>query len=127
MDVLATDDVRLLYFNPIQTHLIPHVSRSYQNSIDFQRELFDWEPWDKTTLVLTDLSDYGNAGASVSPGNGVTVYIAPSNRTLETLPGNERMFMLMNHEMVHIATMDAWNDQDAAWRRFFMGKPRHTD
>ncbi len=127
MDVLETEDVRLLYFDPVQTYLVPHMARSYQNSLSFQKTTFDWKPWDKTTLVLTDLSDYGNAGASVSPGNGVTVYIAPSNRTLETLPGSERTFMLMNHEMVHIATMDAWNEQDARWRNFFKGKPRQSD
>ncbi len=127
MDLLETPDMRLLYLDPVQTYLVPHMSRSFQNSLSFQETIFDWKPWDKTTVVLTDLSDYGNAGASVSPGNGVTVYIAPSNRTLETLPGNERTFMLMNHELVHIATMDAWNDQDSRWRRFFMGKPRPSD
>jgi hypothetical protein len=55
------------------------------------------------------------------------VYIAPSNRTLETLPGNERTFMIMNHELTHVSTMDAANQQDLRWRRFFGGKPRQTD
>ena len=127
MDVLETGDVRMLYFDPVQTYLVPHMARSFHNSMAFQKSMFDWQPWDKTTVVLTDLSDYGNAGASVSPGNGVTVYIAPSNRTLETLPGAERTFMLMNHELVHLATMDAWNRQDGGWRKFFRGKPRQSD
>jgi hypothetical protein len=127
MDRIETDNVRMLYFDPIQTYLVPHMSRSFHNSLAFQKDIFNWQPYDKTTVVLTDLSDYGNAGASVSPGNGVTVYIAPSNRTLEILPGNERTFMLMNHEMVHIATMDAWNQQDGKWRKFFRGKPRQSD
>ena len=127
MDVLETEDVRMLYFDPVQTYLVPHMARSFHNSLTFQKSIFDWHPWDKTTVVLTDLSDYGNAGATVSPGNGITVYIAPSNRTLEILPGNERTFMLMNHELVHIATMDAWNEQDGRWRKFFRGKPRQSD
>ena len=29
----------------------------------------------------------------------------------------------MNHEPVHVATMDVWNDKDAFWRRLFNGKP----
>lgn len=127
MDVLETEDVRMLYFDPVQTYLVPHMSRSFHNSLEFQKSTFDWQPWEKSTVVLTDLSDYGNAGAGVSPGNGVTVYIAPTSRTFETSPGAERTFMLMNHELVHLATMDGWNKQDARWRRFFAGKPRHTD
>jgi len=80
MDVLETEDVRLLYFDPVQTYLVPHMARSFHNSLAFQKSAFDWQPWDKTTLVLTDLSDYGNAGASVSPGNGVTVYIESAHK-----------------------------------------------
>jgi hypothetical protein len=29
----------------------------------------------------------------------------------------------MNHELVHVATGDAWNEQDRFWRRAFLGKP----
>ncbi|HJL60980.1 MAG TPA: hypothetical protein QF517_03415 [Pseudomonadales bacterium] len=127
MDMLETEDVRMLYFDPVQTYLVPHMSRSFHNSLAFQKSKFEWQPWDKSTVILTDLSDYGNAGAGVSPGNGVTVYIAPTSRTFETSPGAERTFMLMNHELVHIATMDGWNQQDARWRKFFRGKPRQSD
>lgn len=127
MDVLETEDLRLLYFDPVQTFIVPHMSRSYHSTMDFQREIFNWEPWDQPTVLLTDLSDYGNAGASVSPDNGVTFYIAPLNRTLETLPGSERTFMLMNHELVHVSTMDAWNETEAFWRRLFRGKPLESD
>ena len=127
IDFVETDDLLLLYQDPFQTYLVPHASKSFHNALDFQRYLFDWTPFEKTTVILTDFSDYGNAGASVSPRNAVSVYIAPSNRTLELLPGNERMFMIMNHEMTHVATMDVANSQDLRWRRFFGGKPRQTD
>ena len=123
MDVLETEDLRLLYFDPQQTYLSPYVARNFHNSNDFQRIIFNWTPWEKTTVVLKDFSDYGNAGALVSPRNMVLVDIAPASRTLETLPANERMYMLMNHELVHIATSDGWNDTDAWWRRLFGGKP----
>ena len=127
MDIVETDEVRLLYFDPFQTYIVPHVLRSYHNSLQFQKEVFEWEPYEKSTIVLTDLSDYGNAGAGASPYNGVSVYIAPASRTLETMPSSERIFMIMNHEMVHVANMDAANSQDLRWRKFFGGKPRHTD
>jgi hypothetical protein len=127
MDVVETDEVRLLYFDPFQTYLVPHVLRNFPNSLQFQKATFDWIPHEKSTIVLTDLSDYGNAGAGASPYNGISVYIAPASRTLETMPSSERMFMIMNHELVHIANMDVANSKDRRWRRFFGGKPRHTD
>ncbi|MDX1480681.1 MAG: hypothetical protein R3315_03340 [Woeseiaceae bacterium] len=127
MDVVETDDVRLLYFDPVQTYLVPHTLRNFHNSLDFQRRIFDWTPHEKATVILTDLADYGNAGAGSSPFNGVSVFIAPASRTLETMPSSERMFMIMNHELVHIANMDVANSGDNAWRRFFGGKPRQND
>ncbi|MEE4219453.1 MAG: hypothetical protein V2I48_17710 [Xanthomonadales bacterium] len=126
MAVLETEDLRLLYFEPQQTYLAPYVARNFHNSLEFQRYILDWTPWEKTTVVLKDFADYGNAGALVSPRNMVIVDIAPASRTLETLPANERMYMLMNHEMVHVATSDGWNETDAWWRRIFGGKPIAT-
>ena len=126
LDVVETDDLRLLYQDPFQTHLIPHVVRNFTNSYAFQKSVFGWEPKEKTTVILTDLSDYNNAGAAASPTNGVSIYIAPASRTLETMPSSERFYMLMNHELVHVANMDAANSQDQAWRRFFGGKPRQS-
>lgn len=127
MDVLETDDLRLLYFDPFQTYLVPHVVRNFHNSHEFQKYLFGWDPKEKTTIILTDLSDYGNAGAAASPRNGVSVYVAPASRTLETMPSSERIYMLMNHELVHVANMDMATEQDQKWRRFFGGKPRQNN
>ena len=79
------------------------------------------------TAVLTDMSDYGNGRALVSPQNIVAAELSPSSHAFETMPSNERFHSLASHELVHIATMDAWNQTDRAWRRFFGGKPRETD
>jgi hypothetical protein len=127
LDVLETDDLRLIYLDPFQTYLVPHAARTFHNSLEFQKRVFGWTPYEKTTVLLTDLADYGNAGAGASPRNGLTVYIAPPSHTLETLPGSERMYSLMNHELVHIANMDMANSRDLRWRSFFGGKPRQTE
>jgi hypothetical protein len=126
MDVLETEDLRLLYLDPFQTYLSPHVVRNFHNSYDFQKRLYGWAPQEKSTVILTDLTDYGNAGAAASPRNGVSVFVAPASRTLETMPSSERIFMLMNHELVHVANMDMAAGPDLKWRRFFGGKPRQT-
>jgi hypothetical protein len=127
MDVVETEDLRLLYFDPFQTYLTPHATRTFQNSMEFHKKIFGWTPYDKTTVLLNDFSDYGNGAALVSPGNLIMIDIAPKNRILETAPSTERFFQLMNHELTHISTMDGWNEQDRKWRRFFGGKPRQTD
>jgi hypothetical protein len=123
MDMLETADLRLLYLDPLQTYLTPHVARSFHNSLAFQQEVFGWKPWDKTNVVLTDFRDYGNASAAGSPFNGILVDVAPLQHTFETIPSTERMYLYMNHELVHVATMDGWNEQDRFWRRLFGGKP----
>ncbi len=120
---LNTKDVELLYYDPIQTYLTPYVGRAYENSFAFQRKIFDWTPWDRPALVLRDLDDYGNATVREVPSNVIIVDVAPFPITFETFSPGERFFTLMNHELVHVATTDVWNDQDAWWRRFFHGKP----
>ena len=123
LDLLETDDLRLLYFDPMQTYLTPHVARSFHNSLEFQKYIFNWQPWEKTTVLLKDFSDYGNAAAGAVPNNSVLIDVAPLSRTYETVTASERIYLEMNHEMVHVATADAWNEQDAWWRRVFLGKP----
>ena len=120
---LETKDLRLLYFDPAETYLTPYIARSYENSLQFQKRVFGWRPWEKTTVLLKDFSDYGNAAARASPNNAILIDIAPLSLTFETFSPGERFFTLMNHEPVHVATMDVWNDTDAAWRRIFHGKP----
>ena len=127
MDVVESEDMRLLYFDPFQTHMVPYVVRNFHNSLAFQKRVFEWQPHEPSTVILTDLSDYGNAGAGASPYNSVSVYISPPSSTLETVPSSERVFTIMNHELVHVANMDVANSRDLKWRRFFGGKPRQTD
>ncbi len=120
---LETADLRLLYFDPAQTYLTPYIARSFLNSLAFQKRMFDWTPWEKTTVLLKDFSDYGNAGARSSPNNAILIDVAPLSQTFETFSAGERFFTLMNHEAVHVAHMDVWNRTDARWRKLFSGKP----
>src|SRR5262245_52042561 len=123
MDELETDGLQLLYLDPFQTYLTPLVASTFHNSLQFQRRIFEWTPSERTMVLMTDLADYGNASAGASPHNGITVYVAPPSRTLETMPSSERMYSLMNHETVHVANVDVANARDQRWRRFFGGKP----
>jgi hypothetical protein len=122
LSVVGVAGMRLVYLDPSETFLVPHAARTFLNSLEFQRRLFDFNPKDPVVLLLTDISDTGNAGASVVPRDVVTVEIAPLNFAFETIAGNERMNILMNHEMVHIATMDQAAGPDRFFRKLFGGK-----
>lgn len=122
LSYLETEDLRLIYFNPTLTYLTPHAIRTFTNSLAWQRRVFDWTPYEPTTVLLKDFSDYGNASAGAAPRNTLRFDIAPLSHTFETYPASERMYSLMNHELVHVATMDMWTRQDDRWRRFFGGK-----
>ena len=123
LSTLETKNVSMLYFDPVQTYLTPYVGRAFENALAYHKKLFDWEPWDRTTLLLKDFGDYGNAGARSSPNNAVLLDVAPFSQTMETFTPGERFFTLINHEVAHVATTDVYNKQDAFWRKVFQGKP----
>ena len=119
---LEAEGVRFVYAEGAESHLLPHVARTLFNSLAFQKKLFGFEPSDEISLLLTDLSDAGNAAASSVPRNGVIVDVAPLNFAFETIAANERMTTLMNHELVHVITMDQAARSDRMFRRLFAGK-----
>ena len=123
LTTLETKNLDLLYFDPIQTYLTPYIARSFENALAFHERMFDWKPWERTTLLLKDFSDYANAGARASPNNAVLIDVAPLSISMETFTPGERFFTITNHELAHVAAMDVWNKRDARWRRFFHGKP----
>ena len=114
--------LRVVYIDGTESYLVPHVTRTALNSLAFQKKLFGFDPATDLTVVLLDLSDAGNAGATSVPSNMVRVQIAPLGFTFETLAANERMNTIMNHELVHVVTMDQAAASDRMFRRLFGGK-----
>ena len=131
LSVIETDSLRLLYFDPTETYLTPRVIQTFHNSLERQKSILGYVPQEKTTVLLTDFSDYGNAGASSVPGNSIVIDVAPIPLTFETAAPAERIYTIMNHELVHIATTDQTAPADDKARRFFRGKvlvtPEHPE
>ena len=121
MSYVETKDLRLVYFDSLD-YLRPHSIRTFTNSLLWQRKQFNWTPSGPTTVLLTDLGDYGNASAGVAPNNRLVFDVSPQSKAFETFPASERMFSLMNHELVHITQGDVASAQDRRWRQLFMGK-----
>ena len=119
---LQTDDLQLVWFHPAEDYLAPHVARSFENSMAWQKNVWGWTPDGKVNVLLKDFGDYGNAGARSTPNNALSVDIAPFSYSFETFVASERMFSLMNHELVHVANMDQWTEADRFWRRVLGGK-----
>ena len=119
---LETAGLRLVYFTATESYLVPHAARTFLNSLAFQRRIFGLDPEKPVTVLMVDFSDAGNASATVVPRNNLLVDISPLSYEFETLATNERLNTIMNHELVHIATMDPAAKSDRMFRRLFGGK-----
>jgi hypothetical protein len=118
---VQTEDLHLYYYDYL-SFLEPHAVRTFTNSLAWQRRIFGWNPSEPTTILLRDFTDYGNARAYVEPHDRLEFDVAPLSHTFETFPASERMYSLMNHELIHEVQGDIANKQDRRWRRFFFGK-----
>ena len=118
---VETKDLKLIYFDSLD-FLAPHLVRTFTNSLAWQRRTFGWMPSETTTILLKDQSDYGNASQQSAPRSRLFVDVAPLSHAFETFPASERMYSLMNHELVHVTTGDIGSGTERRWRRFFQGK-----
>ena len=121
MSYAATKDLRLIYYDSL-AYLVPHAVRTFTNSHAWQQRTFGWLPSEPAALLLQDTTDYGNAATWAAPQNTLIFDIAPLSLAFETFPASERMYSLMNHELVHVATSDLAAAQDRRWRKLFGGK-----
>jgi hypothetical protein len=119
-----TPNVRLLYYSPTHAYLVPHLLRSFENSLRFHRKLWDYQPdrKEKITILFNDFTDMVHGGATALPRNFLDIGIAPPNYVFETALANDRISLLMNHELTHIVTSDQARGADMFFRRFFRGK-----
>ena len=130
MSYLETKDLRLVYFDPLG-YLTPHAVRTFTGSLAWQRRMFGWDPTEPVTILLKDLADYGGASATSMPRNKLIFDVAPLSHAFETYPASERLYSLMNHELIHVVQGDLADEDDRRWRRFFHGKvqaqPEHPE
>jgi hypothetical protein len=118
---VETPEVRLVYV-PDEGFVVPHAARTFLNSLAFQKRLFDFTPTERITVLLTDFEDGGGASAGSVPRNNLAVSLGSVSAPFETVTSNDRMNLIMNHELVHIVTLDKAARSDRLFRRLFSGK-----
>src|SRR6187549_2775109 len=59
-----TPGVRVVYVDGTESFLLPQVTRTALNSLKFQKSIYGFDPKKDPLVLLVDLSDKGNAGAS---------------------------------------------------------------
>ena len=56
---LRTDYLHLVYFGDQHYYIVPHLVRCFQNSLNYHRNLFDYDPSEDVTVILQDMADHG--------------------------------------------------------------------
>jgi len=119
---LETKHLRLIYLSKEHEYVTPLLARCFENAFQFHSNLFHYTPSGQVTVLLQDFGDYASGGANTVPFNLIGIGIAPFNYAYETMPPLERMTMMMNHELVHIFTMDKPSPSNKFFRSLFFGK-----
>ncbi|MFH1212708.1 MAG: hypothetical protein V1681_01340, partial [Candidatus Neomarinimicrobiota bacterium] len=86
----------------------------------------NYKPSEPYNIFIEDFGDWANGGASAVPRNFVYVSIAPYLYVFDVAPANERMSLLMHHELVHVIAMDKATRRDNFWRKLYCGKVQQT-
>ncbi len=117
-----TRDLDLVYYDKAHEYLSYHLTRSFENSLAFDRKLFGYSPTEPIVILMQDFGDYGHGGTSTVPWNYISIGIEPFDYVYDVMPSNERMNWLMHHELVHVVATDKGADSDLMFRKLFHGK-----
>jgi len=122
LDMIETEDMQLVTYDFGHKYILNHAGRCFHNALEFHRKLFNYEPSEPISLLIQDFGDYGNAGATAVPKNAISMGLSPFSYAFETSPAGERVFTMMNHELIHVMALDNANASDNSYRKIFFGK-----
>ncbi len=127
LNKIETEDFNVVSFGIGTNYVLGHSIRCAHNALNFHRKLFDYEPREKISVFIQDFGDFGNGGATSIPVNFVSTCISPMNYAFESSVAGERVFAIMNHELVHITALDNASSSDIFYQKFFGGKVANTN
>src|SRR2546430_1853760 len=106
---VETGELRIVYFDPGEKHLVPHATQSFLSGLATHERLFHYVPDGRVNVLLQDFSDRANATAIPAPRNRIFLDIASSNEPFETLSSAEWFAWTAVHELTHIVDNDRAN------------------
>lgn len=124
---IETNDFNIVSTSPQFDYVLNHAIRCSHNALEFHEILFEYDPKEKIFVLFQDFGDYGNGGATSLPNNLISTCISPLNYAFESSVAGERVFSIMNHELVHIAALDNASKSDLFYRKLFMGKVKSSN
>ncbi|NND24454.1 MAG: hypothetical protein HKO00_00380 [Flavobacteriaceae bacterium] len=124
---IETNDFNVVSTSPQFDYVLNHAIRCSHNALTFHKRLFEYEPKEKIFVLFQDFGDYGNGGATSLPNNLISTCISPLNYAFESSVAGERVFSIMNHELVHIAALDNASKSDLFYRKLFFGKVKSSN
>ena len=127
LNKIETDDFEIVSTNPQFDYVLNHAIRCSHNALQFHTHLFEYDPQEKIFVLFQDFGDYGNGGATSLPNNLISTCISPLNYAFESSVAGERVFSIMNHELVHIVALDNASKSDLFYRKLFMGKVKSSN
>jgi hypothetical protein len=129
--MITTDEMSLVTYDYGHRYILPHATRCFHRALAFHKTLFDYTPTEKISVLIQDFGDYGNAGATAVPRNAISMGLSPFSYAFETSPAGERVFSMMNHELVHVVALDNATKTDRFYQGMFFGKvdpsPEHPE
>jgi hypothetical protein len=132
MKYVETSQLQVVYDSPAGDYLMPYAVQTLLNGLAAQHARFGYVPDGKVAVFLQDFADRGNAAAVLgAPGNRIYLELAPPILSFETFSPGERLYTLVNHELVHTVVGDQASTEDKRARRWLGGKvvavPEHPE
>lgn len=119
-DSVGKKGAELVFYAPALSRYIPHIMRQYEHAKAMHTQLWRLqEPLQPPFLLLTDLQDDGNGGASPLPVNYIGIGMAPVNMSYYVTPTTERYSHLFKHEYTHTVMTDRPDSRDSRFRSLF--------
>lgn len=119
---LETEELRVFYYDPAETYLVPHTTQSFLSDLATHERLFNYKPDGRINVALQDFSDRANASTSAAPRNQIFISIAASNDPYETVNFGDRFESIAAHELTHVVVNDRASPADSRFRHLFHGK-----
>lgn len=119
-DVAGKIGARLVFCSQNLFQYIPHIMRQYDHARTLHTRIWHLDtPLQSPFMLLTDLQDDGNGGASPLPVNFIGIGMAPVNMSYYVAPTTERYSHLFKHEYTHTVMTDRPNSRDRMFRSLF--------